>query len=1173
MSKNKSQDFKKYTHVEHVLKVSDTYIGSTEEAKEEHYVYDSKNNIMKKESLTYIPGEYKIFDEILVNALDQYVRIKQKIEKGDKDLLPVKNIKVYYNLEDNSISVLNDGEGISVEKHSEENIYIPELIFGHLLTSGNYDKKEKVTGGKNGYGGKLANIFSTKFIIETIDHWNQKKYIQEFRDNMSVKDQPKITSCKGKPYTKITYYPDLKRFGNKSKLSDDIIKLITKRTYDAAAITGQGVNIFLNDTKLECKNFEKYVELYLEKDTPKLYQEFNNRWSVCIAVNPSQNYEQVSFVNGITTYQGGKHVDYITNQVCKKLSDYILKKKKINVKQIHIRENIFVFIRCLINDPGFNSQVKECLTTPVSKFGSKCDIDDKFIDKLAKTGLMDVAIELSTFKENKDLKKTDGKKKSTLRGIPKLDDANWAGGPKSEQCTLILTEGDSAKALAISGLSIIGRDKYGVFPLKGKVLNVKGDDKNLGKKIAENDEITNLKKILGLQSDKKYKSVKELRYGSVMLLTDQDEDGSHIKGLLFNLFQSLWPELFQLEGFNKSMLTPIVKATNNKTKNVKSFYNLSDYNNWKELNKKGFTIKYYKGLGTSTPKEAKEYFREMKIVNYIYQENTSNKAIELAFNKKLADNRKEWLSKYDKNNVLDYKNSNVTHEDFINKELSHFSNSDNRRSIPSVVDGLKISQRKIMYCGFKKKLNNEIRVAQFAGYVSENGGYHHGEASLQGAIVNMGQDFVGSNNINLLEPIGQFGSRIMGGSDSAQPRYIHTKLPKIISHIFNANDSFVLDYINDDGLLVEPEFYVPIIPMILVNGSEGIGTGWSTFVPSFNPTDIISNIKTILKKINKNNNIYSKEFINEIELEELNPWYRGFIGSIVKSGDNSYMSYGIYKRTNNSQVEIQELPIRTWTDKYKEFLESMIIDNSKDKKKPNQCLRNYSSQCSDTKVSFTLTFASDKLDDLLYDETRNKDGLNKFEKLFKLSSKVNTSNMVLYDRNGFLKKYKNPNDILKDFIEVRLECYVNRKNYQLKNLERELVILNARVKFILEFISGDIVIAKRSKNELIEQLVNRKYPNMDKDDIINDSVNHSTNGFDYLIKMPIYNLTKERIDELNKDKDMKTEMYQNLKDKSIDRIYYDEIIELEKEYKKFLTEKEKNEEYEPKKKKIVKKKK
>ena len=136
------------------------------------------------------------------------------------------------------------------------------------------------------------------------------------------------------------------------------------------------------------------------------------------------------------------------------------------------------------------------------------------------------------------MKKTDGKKKSTIRGIPKLDDANWAGGPKSDQCTLILTEGDSAKSLAISGLEIIGRDKYGVFPLRGKVLNVKGEDKNISKKIADNAEITNLKKILGLQSDKKYQSTKDLRYGSVMLMTDQDEDGSHIKGLLFNLFQS-----------------------------------------------------------------------------------------------------------------------------------------------------------------------------------------------------------------------------------------------------------------------------------------------------------------------------------------------------------------------------------------------------------------------------------------------------------------------------------------------------------------------------------------------------------------------------------------------------------------------------------------------------------
>ena len=1174
-SKNTTQDIKKYTHVQHVLKIPDTYIGSTDLTTEEHWVYNESKNKMVKELVTFCPGEYKIFDEILVNALDQQVRIQQKIQDGEGDLLPVKNIKVSYNLEENSISVQNDGEGISTELHASENIHIPELIFGHLLTSGNYDKKNKITGGKNGYGGKLANIFSTHFILETVDHRNQKKYIQHFRDNMSVKEKPKITSCKNKPYTKITYFPDFVKFNQKSgKLTPDIIKLITKRTYDAAAITGNGVNVYLNDKKLECKSFEKYVDLFLD-DSPKLYQEVNDRWSICIAINPLQQFDQVSFVNGITTYQGGKHVEYLSNQVTKKLAEYILKKKKITVKTSYIKENLFIFIRSSINDPSFNSQVKEFLTTPVSKFGSKCELDNKFIEKLAKMGLMELAINLSAFKENKDLKKTDGKKKTTLRGIPKLDDANWAGGPKSQQCTLILTEGDSAKSLAISGLSIIGRDKYGVFPLKGKVLNVKGDDKNLAKKILENTEITNLKKIIGLQSDKKYQDTSELRYGSVMLLTDQDEDGSHIKGLLFNLFQSLWPELFRMESFAKSMLTPLVKVTNNKTKKIKSFYNLSDYEAWKEKEEKGFSIKYYKGLGTSTPKEAKEYFRDLKMVNYVFEPEKSDLAIELAFNKKLADSRKKWLSTYDRNVVLDYKNMNVTHEDFINKELKHFSNSDNRRSIPSLVDGLKVSQRKILFCAFKKKLKHEIRVAQFAGYVSENGGYHHGEASLQGAIVNMAQDFVGSNNINLLEPIGQFGSRIMGGSDSAQPRYIHTKIPDIIYHIYNQEDNHILEYINDDGLPVEPIYYTPIIPMLLVNGSEGIGTGWSTFVPSHNPLDIIENLRILLKRVSKNPN-FTRNDLNSVILPDLKPWYRGFTGNIVKHSENSYLTYGNYEISNKSQIQITELPIRTWTDKYKEFLETLIIESGKEKKK-TQCLRNYTSQSTDTHVNFTLSMTSDTLERLSESEHKNSDGQNKVEKTFKLTSKVNISNMVLYNAEGFLQKYHNANDILRDYFMVRHQTYIKRKEYQLKALEKELLVLNARVRFIMEFIEGKLVIAKRTKKNLMEQLIQRNYPHLtysqEELEEMDISMVMKDNGYDYLIKMPIYNLTLERIEELEKEKDHKTQVFTGLQETTVEQIWLDELKNLEKEYQKFLKQKIQNQENTSIKKKVLKKKK
>ena len=1137
-----SQQFKKYSHLEHVLKLPDTYIGSIEKSNEEHYILNDDETKMDKKNIQYTPGEYKIFDEILVNALDHYIRIKEKNIQG-YDFSPVKNIKIYYSIEEGYISVLNDGEGIPIELHESENVYVPELIFGHLLTSGNYEKKQKHTGGKNGYGGKLANIFSKEFIIETIDHNKGLKYTQRFYNNMASKDKPTITKNKGKPYTKITYYPDFERFGHKS-LEKDMVKLITKRTYDAAAVTDTSVNIFLNDKKLDFKTFEKYTELYLgeKEEVPRIYQEFGSRWSLCVAVNPNQQFEQVSFVNGITTYQGGKHVEYITNQICKKLAEYIEKKKKVKVKPAHIKENLFVFIKCIIDDPSFNSQIKEFLTTPQSKFGSKCDIDDKFIDKLAKMGLMETAISLSNFKDNKDLKKTDGKKKTTIRGIPKLDDANWAGGPKSDQCTLILTEGDSAKSLAISGLEIIGRDKYGVFPLRGKVLNVKGEDKNLVKKISENTEIINLKKILGLQTDKKYNSTKDLRYGSVMLMTDQDEDGSHIKGLLFNLFQSLWPELFKMEGFNKSMLTPIVKAT--KGKKIHSFYSLNDYEKWKE-NNVGWNIKYYKGLGTSTPKEAKEYFKDMKIVNYVFDEETSDDAIDLAFNKKRSNDRKKWLAEHKKDNVLDFNNTFVSHKDFIYKEFILFSNSDNKRSIPSVIDGLKKSHRKILYCAFKKKLDKEIRVAQFAGYVSEHGGYHHGETSLQKAIVNMSQDFVGSNNINILEPIGQFGSRIMGGSDSAQPRYIHTKLPDLTYKLFRKEDGYILNYLDDDGSPVEPETYIPIIPMILVNGSEGIGTGWSTSIPPYNPLDIIKNL--------------NKKLDGE-EMEEMRPWYRGFNGTIEKLNENCYLSRGKYYIEGDSKAFITELPINTWTDKYKEFLESVVIETGKETKKV-QYLRNYNSYCSDTTIKFDLIFPRDKLIGLTNSLEQNDDGQNKFEKTFKLTTKINTSNMVLYDRNGFLKKYKTPLEIIDDYFEVRMEFYQKRKIFQLQSLEKELKILNARVKFIEEFIKGTIIISNKSKKDILEQLEKKKYPLVEE-------------NYDYLIKMPIYNLTKERIEELKNDRDTKMNDYTTLEGKTEKQIYKSELKEFEKMYIKFLVHKENQIEHsKPIKKKVIKKKK
>ena len=434
-------------------------------------------------------------------------------------------------------------------------------------------------------------------------------------------------------------------------------------------------------------------------------------------------------------------------------------------------------------------------------------------------GVMNAACAITEIKETKTLKKQDGTKIKNIRGIPKLIDANFAGTTKSADCTLILCEGDSAKAGIVSGLSKDDRNTIGIYPMKGKMFNVRGESIS---KIGDNKEINEIKQILGLEHEKEYteEDVKtKLRYGKVLFMTDQDLDGSHIKGLGINVFEAEWQSLIEIPEFLGYMNTPILKAEKGGV--CKEFYNEGEFELWKKENDvKGWRIKYYKGLGTSTSKEFKEYFAKKKIVVFESTGHGSKQMIDMVFNKKRSDDRKEWLATYNRELYLDTSKSSVTYEEFINNDLIHFSKYDNDRSIPNLVDGLKISLRKILYSAFKKKLTNEIKVAQFSGYVSEQSGYHHGEASLNGAIIGLAQNFVGSNNINLLDPKGQFGTRLLGGKDSASERYIFTQLNKLTRLIFPAEDDPILTYLNDDGTQVEPIYYVPIIPMILVNGSK-----------------------------------------------------------------------------------------------------------------------------------------------------------------------------------------------------------------------------------------------------------------------------------------------------------------------------------------------------------------
>jgi len=1120
MTSEIDKKYKKHELRSHIYNRPSMYIGTIDPFTIDTYIIDDDDKITKT-NITYIPGLFKIFDEAIVNAIDHSVRTKN--DENPSNIL--KNIKININKETGVIEIFNDGMGIEIIKHTEYDVWIPEMIFGELLTSSNYNDDEvRIVGGVNGLGIKLTNIFSKEFIIETIDSTRKKIYKQVFSENLTVKEAPEIKSCARKSYTKITFKPDYEKFGL-SNMTDDIYKLFKRRVYDVSACTDASVNVYFNDKKINVKDFEKYCDLFLDTKTiqPRCYEKVNDRWEVSVAVSKTGNYEQISFVNGINTIRGGRHVEYITNAITKKLTDMTLAKKKKTIKPQHIKENLFIFVKSTIENPTFDSQTKETLTTLMTKFGSKCELSEKFYEKLYKSGIIELALSATEVVDQKKLVKTDGKKVNKII-VPKLDDANLAGTKDSQNCTLILTEGDSAKTMAISGLSVVGRDNYGVYPLKGKIINVK--DITL-QKISDNAEIANLKKILGLEQNKDYsKGIDALRYGKIMIMTDQDHDGSHIKGLLFNVFQTLWNSLYKYDGFLTSMLTPIIKAINNSTKEVISFYNMSDYERWLESDqakKSSWKIKYYKGLGTSTDTEAKEYFKDMKQVKYVCTEE-SDQSIDLAFNKKRADDRKKWLSTYDKYDVLDYTQTSISYETFINKDLIHFSNRNLERAIPHICDGLKESTRKILFTCLKRNLsNNEIKVAQLAGSVSENTAYHHGENSLQEAIIGMAQIFVGTNNINLLQPNGQFGTRISGGQDSSSPRYIHTLLSKLTKLIFRDEDNAVLNYLDEDGLSIEPEYYIPIIPMVLVNGGIGIGTGYSTNIPQFNPNDIIDIYMNIMNKIDSNiGKILNTDdiekslaMIEEIEIEELTPYYLGFKGEIIKNDKGNYISNGIYKWNDNSTIEISELPVGSWTENYKEYLEQLLINN-------NKYLKSFENHYTAKNVKFIL-----KMNDGV-----KKDELD-VKNEFNLTSPKNLSlnNMHLFSVKGAIKKYNTTTEIIKEWTQTRLHKYYERKEKQLIILNEEYDIISAKIRFITDIIAGNIIIMNIKMKEIEEQMEKAEYYKH------NDS-------YDYLLKMPISQLTLEKKENLEKEVAKLKNKIDELKEMSIIKIWQNELEEL-----------------------------
>ena len=1066
------ETYQKLDGVEHILHRPDMYVGSCSAIVQVAPTFSFDHGLEFKK-VACVEGLKKIFDEILVNAADHKTRNPKSMTY----------LNVY--IKGGVIGLKNNGPGLPVQIHKKHNEWVPELIFGSLRTSSNFkDSQKKLTGGRNGYGAKLTNVFSTKFKVVTTDAQAKKQFSMTWTKHMSKKSKPQIKDLANpQPSTLIEFEPDMDLFQGIDSL-DQIQGTLAKRLLDVAGTCSQ-LSVKLNNQKMPVRGFKEYctyVAKAMDAQTPVAYVRTNERWEIGLCASPNEEAKDISFVNHISTPNGGTHARAVRWALESELRARMEKKLKTKIQLSKLRNNLLIFVNCMVENPNFGSQTKVELKTQSLDFGMRPNLESKHFSKLFKeSNIMDIVEERS--KGGLGGKAPTTSKARTIHEKG-LKDANWAGTKRSHLCRLILTEGDSAATLAVSGREKAGGpDINGIYPLRGKLFNpCKGAKPNAFNTIAKRKELNALVRILNLKTNLDYtqeEHLKTLRYGKLVIMVDQDKDGAHIGGLIMNFLKYWNPSILKAPGFLHQFITPVLKAT--KGKEIVPFFSEIEHEAWKKTHDvQAYKVKYYKGLGTSTPNEAKAYFSDLHthLLNFETLDQESSDMIDVAFSGAKKQERKEWIMQRGGDNIQapDFVTRPQQYAKFLNSSLMAYNDASIVRAIPSMIDGLKEVQRKVMFTCFKKNVIHEHKVASVASMVTETANYHHGESSMMSAIVGMAQSFVGKNNINLLFPSGQFGSRLQGGKDAASPRYIFTKLSLLTRKLFVESDDHVLEYLEDEGHTIEPRTYAPILPMSLVNGVHGIATGWSTDLPMYNP-------KTLARYI-----------LNDLRNQELHicldPWYKNFKGTITKLAGGDYQTKGVYTFGQNCKVHITELPIGTWTEAY---IEKMVNMKDGKSKFASNVVTKHKDNSSDVAVDIVFTLSPRLFQ--TYQETPLA-----FEKDFGLISKLSIQNIHLLDASGRIKKYANVEDIVKEFMAYRLDLYQKRKVYMLKAMEELCQGLTCKMVFINGVIDETIPVRNVAKQETVRATIAKGI--------------HNIHTIDSLLKMGIGSLNKERVQAL-----------------------------------------------------------
>jgi DNA topoisomerase-2 len=1025
-------DYERLEPLEAILRRPDTFVGSTQPCPRERFVLTADGNVRHIKT-TAPPALVKIFDEILTNALDHRQRdrgaTEVRIDIGDDGELVVSN---------------NGSETIPTGKWSDSDTHVPEVLFGSLNAGSNLaEVNAHDVGGRNGVGATVAAVMSARFVVDIRNPADKTHYTQVFEHNLSVIKPPAIKPYKlAKAHTTIRMLPDYARLAMPDGLDDEARALLVGRAVDAAACTD--ATVYVNGVRLPYTTLGKYAlayggELVGSESSKGGEKTARQRGATIVVTTRCDPPVHVCFVNGVRCL--GTLYDAVLRNITHALHQQT--KDTLSLKQVQgvVVEHVSIFVAARMNTPAFGSQSKDQLVTRERDFGFEvpaCAQLAKAVQNLAAIKAhVDARRSLS---ENRSVKKALAAGGGRLcKNIKKFERATEGRG------TLWVTEGDSAKAMVVAGFSVSGRKRHAVYPLRGKNMNV--TDMRASDAL-KNTEISELLTILHLDPSKTYDaaSVRRLPY-DLMITTDSDEDGAHIFGLVLALFYRFFPSLLAASPrFVRRFVTPVVKVWLTPKATPLEFFALAAYRAWaagEGAERKPASIAYYKGLGTNSNEEAVAYFRSMdRYAKTTVHTPECAQAMLQAFSKgkEHAAARRDVLRDLATDASHDlYSSPRFTVAAFCRHELTLFWQADNVRSIPSVLDGLKPSQRKAVYTVLKAGHHHaKHKVAQLAADVAKATNYHHGEGSLADVIVKMAQTYMGSNNLNLFEPKGQFGNR--HGEKPSQPRYIFTRATPYLPLLFHPDDDRVLDFLVDEGQSIEPRHYVPTVPLLLVNGAEGIGTGFSTSIPPHAVGDVLDRCLSVCARG------------LEAPIEPLAPCVFGFRGStttsatsadedVVGEGEATVIFVGSFTWESDTCVHVTELPPGVKTNALKDALhEHANVDD-------------VVSESTGDAVSLRVTFKTAPAPAAL-------------EKLLKMRAPQATSNMHAFDAAGRIVKYASAAEMLRAHAVVRLGLYEARQAALLAEARAEMRALERKAELVRRVVAGEVDVFRSTRAEL-----------------------------------------------------------------------------------------------------------